>query len=893
MDTTTTAAIATALARVRPLPLQLTSCRRAAVAGRQLHAAAATWGQAADSYAPASRAFLSAHHPCPDSLLVIPPSLPHPLNSQRESFEGTLLNFRKDGSPVLNHLHITPLYSDPRRPTLVTHYAGVICLRPADLNLGPLPLKPSRWLPDTLAGSQASLPVPASWAAGTTERDSKDWFADMGDREVSHLLGFLNLKGLAAMATTCRRMRRLAGGDPVWRCVCTRLWQTSAVSALERQARVLGWRRVAREIYTLEALHWRTRRVGGAVTPVRTNFSTCGLGDRVFVFGGEGADATAYNDLFVLDLGVADPSWSRVAFPPGALLPRGRWGHTLRELGSSGLVLFGGSSADGPVNDVFVLDAAQWPPQWREVHCSPEHQPVPRSWHGACTLGGKDLIIFGGCSAGGKLLSDTWRLNLDTAFPQWEQLSVGWTPPARLGLSLVATEEGRVFAFGGLASAGPVRLRSQDAFTMDLRSPSPTWHYVTGSQLPSGAAAAGTPPPPRLEQVAGTLIGGRVLVFGGSVNGGSDAAVTRAWEPYVMSPNSETPTWLRLRVTGSGPRDAWGYSTCMLGTHRFILAGKYEAGVLDMNELHELSLLSQPSAWESAADDSRGSNTAHEDVVLTAATDAGEPSGLGDLRYADGGGAGDYDDGLPDGSPGDDQEDCDSGQRSIRDEERSLAQPGEAQMQSGFGGAVAWGPDPSTSGGDSPGSIPVRRTDAVQLPLPQQQQQQQDGDESKQAHGGQWQAQAASQHQEEQSQREGTFPGLLPSALFPVLPLMASGARLLTQLRTAVVGGGSSQVPLPQPQTAGLTHLFAGSQPPREAMAGHGAQLPPHGTHRHVEPGMEGFLPHGDLTVDEERSRRRRSLTGRGLEHPRPNHSSGSDEEPSAKRGGLEEELLG
>ena len=55
---------------------------------------------------------------------------------------------------------------------------------------------------------------------------------------------------------------------------------------------------------------------------------------------------------------------------------------------------------------------------------------------------------------------------------------------------------------------------------------------------------------------------------------------------------------------------------------------------------------------------------------------------------------------------------------------------------------------------------------------------------------------------------------------------------------------------------------------------------------------MEGFLPHGDLTVDEERSRRRRSLTGRGLEHPRPNHSSGSDEEPSAKRGGLEEEEL-
>jgi hypothetical protein len=182
-------------------------------------------------------------------------------------------------------------------------------------------------------------------------------------------------------------------------------------------------------------------------------------------------------------------------------------------------------------------------------------------------------------------------------------------PPARLGLSLVATEEGRVFAFGGLASAGPVRLRSQDAFSMDLRSPEPTWHYVTGSQLPSGAAAAGTPPPPRLEQVAGTLIGGRVLVFGGSVNGGSNNAAAAAWEPYVLSPNVETPTWRRLPVRGQGPRDAWGYSACMLGAHRFILPGKLQNGTMDVNEMHELSLFSDPEA-DAGPDSSCRSDTA-------------------------------------------------------------------------------------------------------------------------------------------------------------------------------------------------------------------------------------------------------------------------------------------
>jgi hypothetical protein len=343
---------------------------------------------------------------------------------------------------------------------------------------------------------------------------------------------------------------------------------------------------------------------------VRTNFSTCGVGNRVFIFGGEGADASAYNDLFVLDLDVPAPAWQAVVLPEDALLPPGRWGHTLRELGSSALVLFGGCSAAGPLNDVFVLNLAVSPPVWREVVCAPEPAPVPRSWHGACTLSGRELLIFGGCSSTGKLLSDTWRLSLELEFPRWEELSHGWTPPARLGLSLVATEEGRVFAFGGLASAGPVRLRSQDAFSMDLRSPEPTWHYVTGSQLPSGAAAAGTPPPPRLEQVAGTLIGGRVLVFGGSVNGGSNNAAAAAWEPYVLSPNVETPTWRRLPVRGQGPRDAWGYSACMLGAHRFILPGKYQNGTLDVNQLHELSVFSDPDADVVPADASCRSDTA-------------------------------------------------------------------------------------------------------------------------------------------------------------------------------------------------------------------------------------------------------------------------------------------
>lgn len=312
----------------------------------------------------------------------------------------------------------------------------------------------------------------------------------------------------------------------------------------------------------------------------------------MYIFGGEGADATGLSDVFVLDLDADSPRWELLRVDERAARPRGRWGHTLREVWPAHLVLFGGGSGDAALNDVHLLDLSASPPAWRELPVLPAPGPEPRSWHGACVANGTELIVCGGCNAAGRLMSDTWRLDLGKDPLRWEELSCGWAPPARLGLSLVPSEEGRIFAFGGLASAGVVRLRSQEAFTMDLRAPQPTWSYVSGSRQPSGAAQVGDAPPARLEHVAGTLVGGRVLVFGGSVVGHAGRSQAAApWQPYVLSPNCEHPTWRRLPVRGDGPQDAWGYAACMLSGYRFVLPGKTGTnGSLDMNELHELTI---------------------------------------------------------------------------------------------------------------------------------------------------------------------------------------------------------------------------------------------------------------------------------------------------------------
>jgi hypothetical protein len=447
---------------------------------------------------------------------------------------------------------------------------------------------------------------------------------------------------------------------------------------------------------------------------------------------------------------------------------------------------------------------------------------------------------------------------MSTAWPAWQELSPGWAPPARLGLSLVATEEGRVFAFGGLASAGPVRLRSQDAFTLDLRAANPTWCYVTGSQLPSGATAAGTPPPPRLEQVAGTLIGGRVLVFGGSVNvdGGSERG--RAWEPYVVSPNCETPTWRRLAVRGEAPDDAWGYSSCMLGSRRFILLGKSENGGLDLNQLHELTLLSeQPKAAKEAGSaaalqqsdaGSRGSGANLDRCACQPMPARPQPLGGGSGSGGSGGGSGGGSSGGGSGSeerPGSDRRSGDSRGRPAA----AHLRPGSSSSDEGGGGST----------GD----------DAAALPA---------------AEG----APAASQPREMSSRRNEPARGL-----FPVLPLVASGARLLGHLMGGVVprsGGPHSGDVATAQATEGSEGRVGPSERRRRSMDDGRRASCEEERRRSVSLDECAWRQRSEEERRrslEERERRRRSLQGRGVEHPPPSHSSGSDEEPPSKTQGV------
>ncbi|KAH7414629.1 hypothetical protein KP509_14G002300 [Ceratopteris richardii] len=490
-------------------------------------------------------------------------------------FRGELLNFRKDGTPMMNRLCMTPIRSDDGA---VSHTIGIQIFMEANIDLGPVSsslfkesLYTAEWFTEESAFRRGRTP-----ASERSSRHRRCGLLDLSDEVLAQkILAQLSPRDVASLGSVCTRLFQLTRNEDLWKIVCQNAWGVETTSVLEAVpgTRRLGWGRLARELTSLEGAAWRKIAVGGAVEPSRCNFSACAVGNRLVLFGGEGINMQPMNDTFVLDLGAASPEWRHVHVSSP---PPGRWGHTLTCLNGSWLVVFGGCGRDGLLNDVFVLDLDAQQPVWREV--AGAAPPLPRSWHSSCTLDGTKLVVSGGCADSGVLLSDTFLLDLMMDKPMWKEIPVSWSPPSRLGHSLSVYEGRKILMFGGFAKSGSLKLRSSDVYTIDLAEEEPNWKHLVSN--PGGSV-----PPPRLDHVAVSLPGGRVLIFGGSI-----AGLHSASQLYLLDATEEKPTWRRLDVPGQKPKFAWGHSTCVVGGTRAVVLGGETGEEWILNELHELSL---------------------------------------------------------------------------------------------------------------------------------------------------------------------------------------------------------------------------------------------------------------------------------------------------------------
>ncbi|XP_031108983.1 adagio protein 1 [Ipomoea triloba] len=524
--------------------------------------------------------FAKRRHPLVDSTVVA--EIRRCLEQGLE-FQGELLNFRKDGTPLMNRLHLTPIYGDD---DTITHVIGIQFFTEVILDLGPLPGSSTKEFARSSVRHCSSLSSCGPISNGNLNiACGVCGILQLSDEVISlKILSRLTPRDIASVGSVCRRLYAMTKNEDLWRMVCQNAWGSETTCVLEAVpgAKRLGWGRLARELTTLEAVAWKKLTVGGAVEPSRCNFSACAVGNRVVLFGGEGVNMQPMNDTFVLDLNSSSPEWKHVKVSSP---PPGRWGHTLSCVNGSHLVVFGGCGTQGLLNDVFVLDLDAKQPTWREI--SSLAPPLPRSWHSSCTLDGTKLIVSGGCADSGVLLSDTFLLDLSMEKPMWREIPVTWTPPSRLGHTLSVYGGRKILMFGGLAKSGPLRFRSSDVFTMDLSEEQPCWRCVTGSGMPGAGNPGGISPPPRLDHVAVSLPGGGILVFGGSV-----AGLHSASQLYILDPAEDKPTWRILNVPGRPPRFAWGHSTCVVGGTRAIVLGGQTGEDWMLSELHELSLAS-------------------------------------------------------------------------------------------------------------------------------------------------------------------------------------------------------------------------------------------------------------------------------------------------------------
>ncbi|XP_073031074.1 adagio protein 3 [Primulina eburnea] len=489
-------------------------------------------------------------------------------------FQGELLNFRKDGTPLVNMLRLIPIHSDDG---MVTHVIGVQIFTEAKLDL-----------------NNVSYPVFKETCQQDSHKSSEPFYQG-GQLQYTHHLemcGILQLsdevlaqnilcrltpRDVASIGSVCRRIRLLTKNEHVRKMVCQNAWGRDVTGALELMTKRLGWGRLARELTTLEAVRWKKLTVGGAVEPSRCNFSACAAGNRLVLFGGEGVNMQPMDDTFVLNLDATNPEWRRVIVKSS---PPGRWGHTLSCLNGSWLVLFGGCGSQGLLNDVFVLDLDAKHPTWREVFGGTP--PLPRSWHSSCTLGGSKLVVSGGCTDAGVLLSDTFLLDLNMDKPTWKEIPSPWTPPSRLGHSLSVYGKTKILMFGGLAKSGHLQLRSGEAYTMDMDDEKPQWR-----QLECFGGQNAVIPPPRLDHVAVTLPCGRIIVFGGSISGLHSPS-----QLFLLDPAEEKPSWRIVNAAGKPPKFAWGHSTCIVGGTRVLVLGGHTGEEWILSELHELCLAS-------------------------------------------------------------------------------------------------------------------------------------------------------------------------------------------------------------------------------------------------------------------------------------------------------------
>ncbi|KAL9659426.1 hypothetical protein QQ045_024232 [Rhodiola kirilowii] len=159
--------------------------------------------------------------------------------------------------------------------------------------------------------------------------------------------------------------------------------------------------------YDILSNKWsRLTPFGEPPTPRAAHVATA-VGTMVVIQGGIGPAGLSAEDLHVLDLTQQRPRWHRVVVQgPG---PGPRYGHVMALVGQRYLMAIGGNDGKRPLADVWALDTAAKPYEWRKLE--PEGEgPPPCMYATASARSDGLLLLCGGRDANSVPLASAYGL---------------------------------------------------------------------------------------------------------------------------------------------------------------------------------------------------------------------------------------------------------------------------------------------------------------------------------------------------------------------------------------------------------------------------------------------------------------------------------------------------
>jgi hypothetical protein len=258
-------------------------------------------------------------------------------------------------------------------------------------------------------------------------------------------------------------------------------------------------------------------------------------GGRMIVFGGKWAANFASNpppyafgnDAWQLSLG-SSPTWSLlvpVGTPPSARAEHSAIWDRLRNR----MILFGGESSTGYLNDVWELSVSGTPTwtQLTPIGTPPSARRGHRAWYDPSR---DRMIVYGGY--GGVYLDDVWALSL-SGTPAWTQLTTsGTTPNGRSGSAVTYDPvRDRMLVFGGYNDGG----YNNELWQLSLTG-TPTWSLL---------APSGTTPTVRTTVGIYDPVRDRMVIWGGRTS------YPQLEVGDIRSLNLPANAWTQLSPTGS------------------------------------------------------------------------------------------------------------------------------------------------------------------------------------------------------------------------------------------------------------------------------------------------------------------------------------------------------